>query len=186
MNKKKIIGIALIIFIFLALCGTIVYVIVELKDEKDIIINKVEVTDAIKFKNEYESLNGITTDDDITYRSVNIPEDNPIKYITANDLINKMNSNESFIVYFGFDTCPWCRTIIEDLINSAKEKNISLIYYVDIKNIRDKYELNENNEATRTVEGTDGYYGLLNKLGSVLDDYPPLTYTESTWKESSN
>ena len=36
MNKKRIIGIALIIAIFIGLAATIVYIFTELKDETDI------------------------------------------------------------------------------------------------------------------------------------------------------
>ena len=175
MNKKKIIGIALIIVIFVGLGLTILYVFNELNNEHDIEIQNIETTDAKKFKTEYESLNEQEVSEGKNYRSVDIPDNNPIKYATANDIATKMDNNETFIVYFGFDACPWCRSMVEGLVNTALENNVSTIYYVDIKNIRDVYTLNENNEAVRTTEGTEGYYKLLEKLNNVLSDYSPLT-----------
>ena len=177
MQKKKILGIALIIIIFLTLFGTIVYVFNELKNENDIRLQNIDTTDAKKFKSEYEELNGKEVKDGINYRTVSISENNPIKYVTASDLITRMDNNETFVVYFGFNSCPWCRSIIEPLLKSASKNNIGTIYYVDIKNIRDTYELDDEHKAVRTVEGTDGYYQLLNRFNNVLDDYKDLEYT---------
>lgn len=176
MQKKKILGIALIVIIFITLFGTVLYIFNELKEENDIKIQNIDITDAKKFKSEYEELNGKEVKEGLNYRTVNIDESNPIKYITASDLVTKMDNGESFVVYFGFNSCPWCRSIIEPLIKSANKNSVSTIYYVDIKNIRDKYELDEDNKAIRTVEGTEGYYQLLNKFKNVLSDYQPLEY----------
>ena len=179
MNKKKVLGIALIFVIFKGLVTTIVYIFTELKEETDINIQQIENTDAKKFKSEYESLNGQEVKEGVNYRTLTIDENNPIKYATASDIVNKIDNKESFIVYFGFDTCPWCRSIIESMMESAKTNNVSTIYYVDVKNIRDVYTLNEKNEAVRTTEGTEGYYNLLNRLDGVLEDYAPLSYKET-------
>ncbi len=180
MNKKRFLGIALVIAIFIGLAITIIYIFTELKDETDIQLQKSEITDAIKFKNEYEALNNTEVSENVLYRTVTIDDNNPIKYVKASDIVSKMDNKETFVVYFGFDSCPWCRLIIEQLISSAKEHNISTVYYIDIKNIRDKYELDSTNHtAVRTVEGTEGYYQLLNRFNKVLDDYQPLTYTET-------
>ena len=181
MQKKKIIGIALIIIIFIALVGTIIYVFTELKEENDIRIQNIDTTDAKKFKSEYEELNGKEVSEGVYYRTLDINENNPIKYITASDLVSKMDNKESFVVYFGFNSCPWCRMTLEALLKSAEKNNITTIYYVDIKNIRDTYELDENNKPVCTTRGTDGYYQLLNKFDSVLSDYKPLEY-ETTKK----
>ena len=176
MNKKKILGVALIVLIFIGLAATIVYIFTELKDETEIQIQNVEFTDAKKFKNEYEALNDKEEKEGQNYRTVSISENNPIKYAKASDIISKIDNKETFLVYFGYDTCPWCRLVIEALLNTASNYNINTIYYVDVKNIRDVYSLNEKHELVRTTEGTDGYYALINKLAPVLDNYEPLTY----------
>lgn len=110
--------------------------------------------------------NGIT----IVTRSVNISSNNPIIYISEDEILEKIKS-EKGVVYFGFCDCPWCRSMIETLFSVANDLNIEKIYYVDVKNIRDTIEFNENNELITTKKGTDGYYKLLNILNDVLTEY---------------
>lgn len=127
-------------------------------------------TDALKFKKEYEDLNN-QENGNHKIRPVSISKDNPIIYSTAEEIVDMIDDKESFIVYFGFPKCPWCRSMIEILLDVAKDNNFSKIYYVDVYDIRDTKEVNENNEIKTTKEGTDGYYDLLDRLDSVLDDY---------------
>lgn len=130
-----------------------------------------EVTDAKRFKEEYESLNGTTREKDgQTIRSIEIDKDNPMVYITAEDLVQKMKDNESFVVYFGFNDCPWCRSVIPYMIDVAKSKNIETVYYVDVKDIRDQYEL-DGQEPVKTKEGSKGYNEILELMDNVLDEY---------------
>ena len=128
-------------------------------------------TDAYKFKEEYEKENGKTSKNNKTIRSVSIPEDNPIIYKNAEDISKMIDNGDTFIVYFGFSTCPWCRSIVEELIKCAKDNKIDKIYYVDILNIRDEKELDENGNIKTTKNGTKGYNELLDKLKLVLSDY---------------
>ena len=135
--------------------------------------NKEEViTDSIKFKNEYEELNDKKTNyGDYYYRSLNIDSDNPIIYKSAKEVLNMIDNKESFAIYFGFADCPWCRSVVETMISVSEELNISNIYYVDVKGIRDVLKINDNGEVITSKEGTDDYYKLLDKLSNVLDDY---------------
>lgn len=88
-----------------------------------------------------------------------------------------MDNKENFYVYFGSKYCPWCRSVIEMAIKTAKEKVIKKIYYVDIWDedrneiLRDKYVLNSNNEPEQVIEGTKVYYEFLNRFDNVLYDY---------------
>lgn len=175
MNKKRKIAIAFVVVLFILVALEIVYIFSELYSESDI-PNEPTITDAIKFKNEYESINGEKNSSGKDIRVLSIPDDNPFIYSSADEIVEKMNNKETFIVYFGFKNCPWCRSVLPSLIESAKENNVTKIYYVDVLGIRDKYELDENNKAVRTVEGSEGYYKLLASMGNVLDDYEPLTY----------
>ena len=93
-----------------------------------------------------------------------------------------MEDEESFVVYFGFSSCPWCRSIIETLLEVSNELDIKNIYYVDVKDIRDVLKLDDNNEVITSKEGTDDYYKLLDKLSNVLDDY---TLTDKEGNEIS-
>lgn len=126
-------------------------------------------TDAYKFKVEYESVNNETSKSGKNYRKLDIPSDNRMKYSTTKEIVEKINKKESFIVYFGFATCPWCRSMINNLIDLSNEHNQD-IYYVDVKDIRDTLEL-KNGEITTSKTGEKYYMELIDKLGSVLNDY---------------
>lgn len=128
-------------------------------------------TDAEIFKKEYESLNGKTTETGKTYRTVEIPKENPFVYQTAEQIVERIDKKESFVVYFGFAKCPWCRSMVEQLIKSAADNGITTIYYVDVLDIRDEFELSNTEGPTQTKEGTEGYNNLLDRLDSVLADY---------------
>lgn len=143
-----------------------------------------KVKDSDKFKEEYELQNGKPTKSGKEYRKLSIPEDNPFVYSTAEEISNKIDNKETFIVYFGFSTCPWCRSVIEELIKCAKDSNVDKIYYVDIKDIRDTREINGNGEIETIKEGSKGYMELLEKLDEVLDEYT-TTVTDSEEDEIS-
>lgn len=139
-------------------------------------------TDAIKFKEEYESINNKETENkEHKYRELNISKDNPFVYATEDEIVEKINNKESFIVYFGFKECPWCRSVLEELIHAAKDKKVDKIYYVDVLDIRDVKEL-ENGEIKTTKEGTEGYMKLIELLGDVLDDYTLTNENEESIK----
>lgn len=129
--------------------------------------------DNTKFKEEYESMNGKVTeyDPDTKFRTVNIKTDNPFIYKNCSDISKMMDNKESFIVYFGFNTCPWCRSIIESLIDCAKEEKIKTIYYVPVKDVRDVYEVTTDGNKILKKEAGEGYTELVDKLSNVLSDY---------------
>lgn len=128
-------------------------------------------SDAYKFKEEYESINNQDNGHGNKYRELSIPNDNPFIYQTPEELLERVNNNESFVVYFGFKECPWCRSILEQLIKSAKDKNVETIYYVDVKEIRDVKEIDDNGNITTTKEGNAAYMELVEKFSNVLSDY---------------
>ena len=128
-------------------------------------------SDAYKFKTEYESMNGEKSQSGKEYRSLKIDNDNPFVYSTAKEISEKIDNKETFIVYFGFKECPWCRSVLEQLIKAAKDNNVETIYYVDVKNIRDVKEINENGDVVTTTEGDSSYMELIEKMANVLEDY---------------
>ena len=132
--------------------------------------NNKELTDAQKFKEEYESINNKTIKKH-KVRKVTIKEDNPIVYKEAKDIVKMIDNKETFIVYFGFSDCPWCRSMIETLLKVADDYNIDKIYYVDIKNIKDEKELDKDGNIKTTKEGTTDYLELLNRLDNLLEEY---------------
>lgn len=132
--------------------------------------------EALEFKKEYESLNGKTNSSGKKHRTISIDKNNPYIKITQKDIVKKIENKETFYLYIGDPKCPWCRSVIEQSIKSAKEYNIDEIYYINIwdKNgneiFRDKYELKDG-ELTKTVDGTEEYYKLLKYFDSVLEEY---------------
>lgn len=142
--------------------------------------------DAILFKQEYEMLNGKKNARDIPYRNVNIPENNPIYYASAEDIIDYMDEKETFYVYFGDTKCPWCRSTVEKMIEVASKNKIEKVYYVSIWDeehneiLRDTYVLNSKNKPTLKKEGTKAYKELLVRFDSLLS---PYTLTTSKGKK---
>jgi thiol-disulfide isomerase/thioredoxin len=126
-------------------------------------------TDAYKFKTEYESLNGVKNDYGKIYRTLNISKNNKIVYSTAKEIVEKTNNKETFIVYFGFSKCPWCRSMIENLVNLSIENDIE-VYYVDVLDIRDTIEYIDG-EVKTTKEGDEYYMQLIDLYADVLSDY---------------
>lgn len=128
-------------------------------------------TDASKFKEEYESLNGTTNKSGKVIRTITIDKDNPIVYSTAEEIVKKIENKETFVVYFGFASCPWCRSVLPTLLDVSKDLKLDKIYYVDILNIRDSLILDDNGKLITETEGSEAYYKLLTLLDSVLSDY---------------
>ena len=127
-------------------------------------------TDAYKFKREYESLNG-TKVFDKKVRNIVISKDNPFVYKSAKDIIKMMDNKQSFVVYFGFAKCPWCRSVLPTLDKVSKKEGLDTIYYVDIFEIRDTLKVDENGELITEKKGSKDYYKLLEYLDNVLDEY---------------
>ena len=132
--------------------------------------NEVKKSDSLRFKEEYESLNGQETKDDKKYRELDIPSNNPFVYTSAKEIVKMMDNKESFVVYFGFESCPWCRSVISTLIEVAKDNSVDKIYYVNVKNIRDVLEVKNGKVVTKN-KGLDAYYDLLDRFDSVLKKY---------------
>ena len=139
--------------------------------------NKEENKVALAFKNDYEELNGKTNKSGKEHRTISISEDNRFVEITMEELMKKIDSGDSFYVYFGSRLCPWCRSVIEMADKVSRENDIEKVYYIDIWDdegnelIRDKYTIDENNKLVLEKEGTEEYKRLLELFGSLLRDY---------------
>ena len=133
--------------------------------------------DAMKFKKDYESMNGEVNASGKEHRTVSIPEKNPFIYATDAKIVEMIENDETFYVYFGSTLCPWCRSVIEKFIEVANEKGITKVYYVDIWDsegneiMRDKYKVNDDGSLELVVEGTESYKKLLAYFDSLLSEY---------------
>ncbi|MBR0474377.1 MAG: hypothetical protein IJJ19_05195 [Erysipelotrichaceae bacterium] len=146
--------------------------------------------DALKFKQDYEKLNGQTTESGNKYREVEIDAKNPFVYVELDEVLRRMDNGETFIVYFGANWCPWCRSILPTVIKTARELKVDKIYYVDVRkdndhdlDIRDSYAVDESGRIYLSHEGTEAYHKFIERASEVLADYsredvPTLDGTE--------
>ena len=131
---------------------------------------KTDISDASKFKKEYEAFNGKKYDNsDIDYFTVNLDKDNLFKYVTEKKAVDILK-NGTGIIYFGFPQCPWCRTLVPYLEDAARLNGLKEVYYLNILDIRDTYKV-EDNKAVLNKKGTDEYYELLKVLDKYLNKY---------------
>ena len=150
--------------------------------------------DALKFKEDYESLNGVeTSSEGVFHRTITIDEKNPIEYITFKEVSEKIDNKESFIVYVGFSACPWCRSVIPYVLESAKENNIETIYYVNVRSdntrasdLRGYYKLDKNNKVVVDVKADPYYHTVLATLDDYLTPYTLETSKGKTVKTGEN
>ncbi len=106
---------------------------------------KEDVSDSLKFKQEYESLNGQKDDEGLSYSTLEISSDCKVKYMTK-DKITEVLTNGTHVVYFGWPTCPYCRLAVPILLETIEEYSGISMYYYDIKELRDAYSSDPNSE----------------------------------------
>lgn len=127
-------------------------------------------TDALRFKEEYESLNNTIRDSDgATYNNIHINSNNPIKYIDCSKALDVLDSDKA-IIYIGAGWCPWCRNAIPVLFEVAEDYGIDTIYYLNLDKEKSTYEIKDQ-ELIKTTDGSKAYYKLLEKLDDRLSDY---------------
>lgn len=129
--------------------------------------------DAIKFKAEYESLNGKKNDNGKEYVHVDVDRKNPFVYAKYDEVIDIIK-NGTGVIYFGFPECPWCRNMVSVLADAAKEMGIDKVYYFNALDMRDKKSLDEDGKIVIEKKGTDEYYKLINALGDSIGAYEGL------------
>jgi len=126
--------------------------------------------DSIKFKEEYENLNGDN------YSELKIDKNNPIRYADYDKLLEIIKKGTG-IIYLGFPECPWCRSALPVLLDAAKDGDVEIIYYMNIKNSRDSYVVEDGkltyalDENGKEIKGEAGYFKLLKALNKHLTDY---------------
>ena len=127
-----------------------------------------KLTDAEKFKKEYESLNN-KSDGELNYLKVKITKDNPIVYTTPKNyttpkkVIAKINNNDLFVLYLGSAKDNESRKIINLLLSSAKDNNVKYLYYIDTK----KYD-SSLDELKDTLNKGDNKIDDIRKTPSIL------------------
>lgn len=163
MKKNKNILLIIVITVLLALI--IFGIVLFFRKDNDNNKTKSKITDAIKFKEAYENLNNEKTDSGNTYPKVTLDDDNPFVYASAKKVVETLKSGTG-LIYLGFSKCPWCR----NTVNVLQYVNAKEILYLDITNHRDSYALVDG-KLTKTKNGTNEYYEMLNLLDGILQDY---------------
>ncbi len=159
-NKVLYIVIGLCVLLVIGLC---IFLVINHKEEV--------LTDAEKFKQDFEQYNGLTYEDtNESVIDVSIPSDNPFIYKTGKEIVEILNNEDAYVL-FGYSSCPLTRAAIETLIAAEEEENIATIYYVDIRDIRDEFVPGESIIPEQTKEGSEAYYEIVNFFGSRLDEY---------------
>ncbi|MBE6156309.1 MAG: hypothetical protein E7161_00990 [Firmicutes bacterium] len=159
-NKNKIFLIAIII-LTISVIGFCVYSVIN--------NNKLEETDAVKFRKEYMELNGkVNEANGKAYVNVTLNDTNTIKYVTEAETVELLE-NGTGIIYFGFSKCPWCRSLVSTLASVAEEKN-ETIYYLDVLDIRSSFEVKDG-ALNKIKDGSKGYYQILELLNDELEDF---------------
>lgn len=79
----------------------------------------------------------------------------------ANDFIEKLDQKETFVAYFGFNTCPWCNSMISILNDLGKEYNQEILYI----NTRPNKRVTANNQI-------DHYDDLYSRIGEFWNIDP--------------
>lgn len=126
--------------------------------------------DEIKFKDEYESLNGTVYKEENILKSISIEGDNNIKYVKDDEIIGLLESGTN-IIYLGWAECNWCRTMVPVLLDVAKLNGIENVYYYNFKSVRVAYE-NDNDDKKSEI-----YEKIVNVMGedlvSIFDEESP-------------
>lgn len=128
-----------------------------------------KVSDAEKFKNEYEALNGETSKSGNTYQTLNISENNRIEYNTMGEIVDILKSGTG-LIYIGFPNCPWCRNAVPVLLDAVDCSCLEKINYLNITDLRDVYELKDD-KIEKTKDAPKEYYELLEILDEYLKEY---------------
>lgn len=116
MKMKKKIIVVVVIGVLLMLIGIFLY-----------------ENDSIRFKLSYEYINQVEYNNGKKIK-VNIPWKNGIQYLSEEEIIPFLKGKTG-IIYFGYNTCPWCRNIVPILIDTVQDNHIDTLYYVDIHKV---------------------------------------------------
>lgn len=131
-------------------------------------------SDNLKFKDDYMLYNFATYSNNKQIK-VNIPTTNNVKYLKNKNIL-KMLKQETGIFYFGYSSCPWCRNVVESLVEVAVENDLP-IYYIDSKHLEKETSEQIINYLSYYLRETDGKKRLyvpdvyFVKKGQIIDHH---------------
>lgn len=131
-------------------------------------------SDAYKFQQEYESLNGVKKENGTgSYMEMEVDINNPMKYATIDEIMDVIQVDGG-IIYFGFPECPWCRNAVPVLIEAAQETEVETIYYYNAREGRDTLKLKDDGTIEVIKEKGEDYERIYNALYDSLNVYDGL------------
>lgn len=72
--------------------------------------------------------------------------------INGDEYYEKLENNDTFILYIGRDTCPYCQQYVPNLMDAAVSHGLSVIYHVDtIDPINETFVSTEQAYSTPTT-----------------------------------
>ena len=168
-DKIKDIIIGILILIILGLTIFILIKTTNMKKESD---NKTTtITDSVKFKEEYEKLNGeVNSNNQKEYPQMDISKDNMIKYLDVEEVLDILKDGTG-VIYFGYPECPWCRNAVPVLLNAAQNTSLAQVYYYNANAIKNIKEVDDEGKIVETQKEKAGYRDLLKALDSILKEY---------------
>lgn len=122
--------------------------------------------DTLAFKTEYEALNAEKL-------AITIPETMKIHTLDFSGVKSLLEEGDG-ILYFGFPSCPWCRTLLPQLFTTMEKHQLSELFVFNPKEIRDQKSLDENGNLLVTIPTSEEYQYLLDRLDSLLPAYEGL------------
>ena len=165
MNKNVITGIILGIIV-LILCY------IAFNWEKETVIDETPsytiTNDSLKFKKEFEANNNKKNKVNISIKNYST-----VTYSSHEEIFKKLESDESYILFFASSTDENSRIMASVLVDKALTLKED-IYYLDISNDMDTKELTKDGKIKTIKKGSDNYYELVKKLNGYLPAYKEL------------
>ena len=127
--------------------------------------NDIKKSDAIIIKELYESKN-----DEDGYVKVSLGEDNPFVQKSEEEIV-KILKEKTGIIVFATHESNASRSVISLLSDVAHELKYGSISYLDVKDVRDEYSLDNLHNTILDKDGTKGYKHILEVLDEELMPY---------------
>ena len=156
---------ALALSLVLVIGGFIIALNIGKEEESDI---PIVVSDAQKFKKEYEDLNNKQLENGDILVNLNILDENPMVYSSTQQIEELLNNN-SGIVYLGFPESNASREVVQILLDVAFIYHVDTINYINIKDIRSSVRV--DNGKLLLTKGKSTYYKLLELFDEQLEDF---------------
>jgi len=119
------------------------------------------VIDGIAFKTEFENFNQVND-------ALTIGKENPFKYLTDFNVDDFFSG--SGILFLGYPTSNVSRGVVSLLLDFAANEEITEIYYCNLENHRDLYEIEDGTPVLKK-DGSVLYQSLLKYLSSYSKPY---------------